>query len=87
MRDNQGCDLRIRRRLNDSDVNKIVELLNILGQCKDLSTNEDNIFWNPDKQGRFSVGSAYRSSQRPSTHIGGWPWKIIWKVSTRYHSR
>ncbi|KAG5620180.1 hypothetical protein H5410_005398 [Solanum commersonii] len=79
MRDNQGWDLRFRRHLNDWEVNKIVELLNILGQCKDLNTNEDNLFWNPDEQGRFSVGWAYRSSQRPGTHIGGWPWKMIWK--------
>ncbi|WMV40391.1 hypothetical protein MTR67_033776 [Solanum verrucosum] len=80
MRDNQGWDLRFRRHLNDWEVNKIVELLNILGQCKDLNTDEDNLFWNPDEQGRFSVGSTYRSSQRPGTHIGGWPWKMIWKV-------
>ncbi|WMV55620.1 hypothetical protein MTR67_049005 [Solanum verrucosum] len=80
MRDNQGWDLRFRRHLNDWEVNKIVELLNILGQCKDLNTNEDSLFWNPDEQGRFSVGPAYRSSQRPGTHIGGWPWKMIWKV-------
>lgn len=80
MRDNQGWGLRFRRHLNNWEVNKTVELLNILGQCKDLSTNEDNLFWNPDKQGRFSVGSAYRSSQRPGTHIGGRPWKMIWKV-------
>ncbi|WMV40242.1 hypothetical protein MTR67_033627 [Solanum verrucosum] len=80
MRDNQGWDLRFRRHLNDWEVNKIVELLNILGQYKDLNTDEDNLFWNPDEQGRFSIGSAYRSSQRPGTHIGGWPWKMIWKV-------
>ncbi|WMV30226.1 hypothetical protein MTR67_023611 [Solanum verrucosum] len=80
MRDNQGWDLRFRRHLNDWEVNKIVELLNILGQYKDLNTDEDNLSWNPDEQGRFSVGSAYRSSQRPGTHIGGWPWKMIWKV-------
>ncbi|WMV27001.1 hypothetical protein MTR67_020386 [Solanum verrucosum] len=80
MRDNQGWDLRFRRHLNDWEVNRIVELLNILEQCKDLNTNEDNLFWNPDKQGKFSVGLAYRSSQRPGTHIGGWPWKMIWKV-------
>ncbi|KAG5575294.1 hypothetical protein H5410_055428, partial [Solanum commersonii] len=49
MRDNQGWDLRFRRHLNDWEVNRIVELLNILGQCKDLNTNEDNLFWNPDK--------------------------------------
>ncbi|WMV58899.1 hypothetical protein MTR67_052284 [Solanum verrucosum] len=80
MRDNQGWDPRFRRHLNDWEVNKIVELLNILGQYKDLNTDEDNLFWNPDEQDRFSVGSAYRSSQRPGTHIGGWPWKMIWKV-------
>ncbi|KAG5598288.1 hypothetical protein H5410_029658 [Solanum commersonii] len=61
------------------DVGSVSNLVNQFW-CKDLSTNEDNIFWYSDKQGRFSVGSAYRSSQRPGTHIGGWPWKMIWKV-------
>lgn len=66
-----GSHLRFRRHLNDGKVNRVVELLNIIGQCKD----EDNLFWYLDKQGRYSVGSAYRSSQRPGTHIGGRPRK------------
>lgn len=58
----------------------MAELFNILEHCKDLNTSENNLFWLPDKQGRFSVGSAHRSSHRSSTRLGGWPWKIIWKV-------
>ncbi|WMV30347.1 hypothetical protein MTR67_023732 [Solanum verrucosum] len=64
MRDNQGWDLRFRRRLNDWEINKVAELLITLEQYKDLTPNEDNLFWLPGKQDRFSVGSAYERSQR-----------------------
>ncbi|KAG5630428.1 hypothetical protein H5410_002145 [Solanum commersonii] len=55
MRDNQGWDLRFRRHLNDWEVNKIVELLNILRRCKDLNTNEDNLFWNRMSKADFQL--------------------------------
>lgn len=36
-----------------------------------------------DKQGKFSVGSAYRNSQRTHTQPSYWPRKMICKVKVR----
>lgn len=38
---------------NDWEINKVAELLNTLEQYKDINSNEDNLFWLPDK--RFSL--------------------------------
>ncbi|WMV29063.1 hypothetical protein MTR67_022448 [Solanum verrucosum] len=80
MRDDQGWNLRFRRPLNVWEVNKMVEFLNIQEQCKDLNNSEDKLFSLLDKQGRFSVGSAYRNFQRAHTQVSYWPWTMIWKV-------
>ncbi|WMV54149.1 hypothetical protein MTR67_047534, partial [Solanum verrucosum] len=64
MRDAQGWNLKFRRPLNDWEVNRMVEFLNILERYKELSNREDKLLWAPDTQGRFSVGTAYRNSQR-----------------------
>ena len=45
----------------------MVEFLNILERCKELSNSEDKLSWAPDTQGRFPVGTAYRNSQRTHT--------------------
>ncbi|WMV46335.1 hypothetical protein MTR67_039720 [Solanum verrucosum] len=84
MRDNQGWDLKFRRHLNDWEINRVAELLNTLEQYKDLTPNEDNLFWLPDKQGRFLVGSAYKTSQRSVCQSSGWPWEMIWKVKVPF---
>lgn len=38
----------------------------------------------PDKTERFSIGSAYGSSQRSITEQGYWPWKMIWKFKMTF---
>ncbi|KAG5620178.1 hypothetical protein H5410_005396 [Solanum commersonii] len=69
--------LLFRRHLNNWEINRVAELLNTLEQYKDLTPNEDSLFWLPDKQGRFSAGSAYKTSQRSVSQSSGWPWKMI----------
>ncbi|WMV14072.1 hypothetical protein MTR67_007457 [Solanum verrucosum] len=73
MRDNQGWDLRFRRHLNNWEINRVAELLNTLEQYKDLTPNEDNLFWLPDKQGRFSAGSAYKTYKDQSLRVVAGP--------------
>jgi len=84
MRDAQGWNLKFRRPLNDWEVNRMVELLNILERYKELSNSEDKLIWAPDTQGKFSVGIAYRNSQRTHTQSSYWPWKMIWKVKVPF---
>ncbi|WMV13212.1 hypothetical protein MTR67_006597 [Solanum verrucosum] len=84
MRDAQGWNLKFRRPLNDWEVNRMVEFLNILERYKELSNREDKLLWAPDTQGRFSVGTAYRNSQRTHTQSSYWPWKMIWKVKVPF---
>ncbi|WMV47091.1 hypothetical protein MTR67_040476 [Solanum verrucosum] len=84
IRDAQGWNLRFRRPLNDWEVNRMVEFLNILERYKELSNSEDKLLWAPDTQGRFSVGTAYRNSQRTHTQSSYWPWKMIWKVKVPF---
>ncbi|WMV11936.1 hypothetical protein MTR67_005321 [Solanum verrucosum] len=84
MRDAQGWNLKFRRPLNDWEVNRMVEFLNVLERYKELSNREDKLLWAPDTQGRFSVGTAYRNSQRTHTQSSYWPWKMIWKVKVPF---
>lgn len=37
--------------MNDWQMSRLIEFLNILEQCKGLNTSEDNLFWVPDNQG------------------------------------
>ncbi|WMV38217.1 hypothetical protein MTR67_031602 [Solanum verrucosum] len=84
MRDAQGWNLKFKRPLNDWEVNRMVEFLNILERYKEPSNREDKLLWAPDTQGRFSVGTAYRNSQRTHTQSSYWPWKMIWKVKVPF---
>ncbi|KAG5584992.1 hypothetical protein H5410_045426 [Solanum commersonii] len=62
MRDAQGWNLKFRRPLNDWEVNRMVEFLNIRSDTSNSRMREDKLLWAPNTQGRFSVGTTYRNS-------------------------
>ena len=46
----------------------MVEFLNILERCKELSNSEDKLLWAPDTQKRFSVGASSLQKLTEDTH-------------------
>ncbi|WMV11987.1 hypothetical protein MTR67_005372 [Solanum verrucosum] len=75
----QGWDLVFRRLLNDWEVERVAEILGMLGGVTINANATDRMLWKHSKDGLFSVNSAYRRglqvmAGRP-THL----WNYFWK--------
>lgn len=71
-----------RRLLNDWEVGRVAELLQVLDGCKDISEEKDSIRWKHARDGKFSVRRLYMKEVKelPGVMLG--PWKMIWKNRT-----
>ncbi|XP_015161001.1 uncharacterized protein [Solanum tuberosum] len=74
--------MKHRRHLNDWEVGRFVELLQMIDGFKGTTIEDDTFRWKHDKDGKFSVGRIYRKevSWMPENKIG--PWKHVWKSMT-----
>ncbi|KAG5601410.1 hypothetical protein H5410_032780 [Solanum commersonii] len=79
MRDAQGWNLKFRRPLNDWEVNRMVEFLNIPNDTRNSRMRRQTVMGSR-YTGEILSGTAYRNSQRTHTQSSYWPWKMIWKV-------
>lgn len=61
----QGWNLNFRRQLNDWEVIRVAEFLNIVGNFDGLQTH-DVLWWKGHSKGIFKVGSAYRLMEQSS---------------------
>ncbi|WMV33859.1 hypothetical protein MTR67_027244 [Solanum verrucosum] len=75
----QGWNFFFRRHLNDREVGRFVELLQMIDGFEGTTVEDDTFRWKHDKDGKFSVGRIYRKevSWMPENKIG--PWKHVWK--------
>jgi len=55
-----------------------------LEQFKDISIVEDSLRRDGERQGNFTVKSAYKEGNTSNFQIHEWPWKLIWKVKILY---
>ncbi|WMV49144.1 hypothetical protein MTR67_042529 [Solanum verrucosum] len=55
-----GWDLVLRRLLNDCEVERVAEILGMLGGVNIIANATDRMLWKHSKDGFFSVNSAYR---------------------------
>lgn len=81
---NQGWNLIFRRCLNGWEIDRLTEFFNTLELFTGITTSEDSIKWQGNKQGEFSIRSAYKEFNLFNNQIGCWPWKMIWKVKIPY---
>lgn len=79
-----GWNLSFRRHLNNWEIDNLEKFYNALNLFKGPSSQEDNLTWQVDKQGRFSVKSAYKEFNHSNNQIDCWPWKLIWEVQIPY---
>lgn len=79
-----GWNLSYRRLLNDWEITRITEFYKTLDQFKGTSLSEDCILWQGNRQGTFSIKSAYKEFNVSNNQIDCWPWKLIWKVKIPY---
>ncbi|WMV11771.1 hypothetical protein MTR67_005156 [Solanum verrucosum] len=75
----QGWDLVFRRLFNDWEVERVAEILGMLGGVTINANATDRMLWKHNKDGLFSVNSAYRRGLqvmegRPK-HLGNYFWK------------
>jgi len=80
----QGWNFQFRRHLNDWEVMRVAEFLNIVGNFNGLQAEEDALWWKGSNKGIFKVGAAYRLMEQPSQQIPIWPWRQIWKGRIPY---
>ncbi|WMV22162.1 hypothetical protein MTR67_015547 [Solanum verrucosum] len=69
----QGWNFQFRRHLNDWEVMRVAEFLNIVGNFNGLQAEEDALWWKGSSKGIFKVGATYRLMEQPSQQIPTWP--------------
>jgi len=77
-------NLTFRRLLNDWEIDRVIEFYNTLELFSGINSNQDLIIWQRNRQGKFSVKSAYKEFNLSNNQVGCWPWKMIWKVKIPY---
>uniref|UniRef100_M1A801 Reverse transcriptase zinc-binding domain-containing protein n=1 Tax=Solanum tuberosum TaxID=4113 RepID=M1A801_SOLTU len=80
----QGWNLRLRRNLNDWEVNFIADFQNTVPQNLNLTEEKDSLVWKVDSKGIFTVRSAYKDLTGTNTQEIRWPWRMIWKTKVPY---
>ncbi|XP_055800457.1 uncharacterized protein LOC129869915 [Solanum dulcamara] len=75
----QGWNFFFRRNLNDWEVGRFVELLQMIDGFKGTTVEDDTFKWKHDKDGKFSVSRIYGKevSRMPENKTG--PWKHVWE--------
>ncbi|WMV23794.1 hypothetical protein MTR67_017179 [Solanum verrucosum] len=80
----QGWNLFLRRHLNDWEMKRIAEFYNSVADFNNLNGGEDRLEWNKDRNGKFSINSAYKELNSAVVKGKDWPWKMIWKPKIPY---
>nr|XP_009762743.1 PREDICTED: uncharacterized protein LOC104214732 [Nicotiana sylvestris] len=70
---NQGWNLTFRRLLNDWEIERVTDFYNTLERFSGTNSNQDLIVWQRNRQGRLSVGSAYKEFNLSNDQDGCWP--------------
>ena len=55
-----GWEVSFRRQVNDSEIIRVADLLNTIGQFKGRQEGEDELWWQGTDRGTFTVGKAYK---------------------------
>lgn len=79
-----GWNLFLRRHLNDWEMEKVAEFYNSVAGFNKLNGGENILKWSKDKNGKFSVNSAYKGLNSAVVKESDWPWKMIWTPKIPY---
>ncbi|WMV23798.1 hypothetical protein MTR67_017183 [Solanum verrucosum] len=82
--DVEGWNLFLRRHLNDWEMKRIAKFYNSVAGFNNLNGGEDRLEWNKDRNGKFSINSAYKELNSTVVKERDWPWKMIWKPKIPY---
>ncbi|KAG5585966.1 hypothetical protein H5410_046400 [Solanum commersonii] len=75
----QGWDISFRRLLNDWEVDRVASFLGKLGGTNLVTNAPDRVIWKYNKDGKFTVNSAYKKGIQVAVRGYHHHWKSIWR--------
>ncbi|WMV26208.1 hypothetical protein MTR67_019593 [Solanum verrucosum] len=75
----QGWDLSFRSLLNDWEVDRVASFLGKLGGTNLVTNAPDRVIWKHNKDGKFTVNSAYKKGIQVGVRGYHHHWKSIWR--------
>lgn len=75
----QGWNLIFRKAFNDWEIERVVNLFQILNAFPGTFTESDKPIWRWQSKGVFTVKSWYCRYNIGQTQVRNWPWKLTWK--------
>ena len=79
-----GIELILRRHLSDWEIERVAEFYNSVSGFNNINREEDRLEWSKDKNGKFSVNSAYKELNSAVVKERDRPWKMTWKPKIPY---